>query len=961
MLIEAKFARPEAARGYIHAHALAAVLDRRLVLIQAPAGTLLTESLVAILEGEDQQLIWLRFGPEDFDPGVCMLSLLTALHSLNPAAGTEILHQMQHPPGPVQGWPRLYRLLAQEMCAALSSPVRIVLVNLHYLNRCSQTPLLLGRSFLDNLPESFQVMLTTQAQTPAAITQRTPAIVNAPDLLASPAIFHRLCGDFGLSLDKENLRRALRLTGGSLEALVGLCRAGRVFGSKYLYSLLERARNRAGLLNPIIHDWLETLDEPDLHAAAILSYLGYNHPDINLAVTGRQTLTPAPWTQALSRGWVRPYPQWRQVLRSPFSSHQAYHKKALRAAAGYLCGNKAALQGIRLLFDLPAYDLAAHFLEQKTPQMMNLGQWEQLSRWLARLPREEIMERGSLLYARGEIKTAQGNLAAARQAFHHAGLQFLSAEEPSSACMSFLAISTLANRQGDDNQAWTSALQARRIARGASLSLQEAWAEYQLGCLSIRDRDAHLAAHYFNQAVESLAQNPQAHIQPYFNHLHTLALARQQKQDERRQHHHRYLETLQEERAQHDRLQDHLHPPEGETGDLIAAVQWSHLPLMLKVDGMPQDQAPQSFKRKPFSRPKPLGWIGNLGPGRLISALKKMFNGAASPSQEHPLPEAAGPRWPLAQLPVSNPGPGEQVSNPAPEGPAGRPEHNLAADQPTKLTHLKGDQGSRKGTVAAYLLGPFRLSIDDLLLEHLPTGNSGVLLRYFIHRRKRSVPREELMELLWPGVNPETARNRLNVAMSTMRKELRRVTDLEIVLFESDRYFLNQSNSLWVDVDAFEGTLAEAAQLEAAGDSPQAIRMLEVAANLYKGDYLQEDPYEEWTLLTRERLRLANLDALNRLSRFYFQQQQYAACAALCQAILERDNCREDVHCLLMRCYSRQGLFHLGLRQYQSCQEALQAGLDIQPAPTTLAIYERMRRREITEPLPPLKIPSQKN
>jgi DNA-binding SARP family transcriptional activator len=88
------------------------------------------------------------------------------------------------------------------------------------------------------------------------------------------------------------------------------------------------------------------------------------------------------------------------------------------------------------------------------------------------------------------------------------------------------------------------------------------------------------------------------------------------------------------------------------------------------------------------------------------------------------------------------------------------------------------------------------------------------------------------------------------------------------------------------------------------------------------------------------------LDTLDRLSQIYFTQGQYAACNLVGRLLLERDNCREDAHCRLMRCYSRQGQRYLALRQYQVCVEALRAELDVEPEPTTTQIYECIRRRE---------------
>jgi DNA-binding SARP family transcriptional activator len=151
---------------------------------------------------------------------------------------------------------------------------------------------------------------------------------------------------------------------------------------------------------------------------------------------------------------------------------------------------------------------------------------------------------------------------------------------------------------------------------------------------------------------------------------------------------------------------------------------------------------------------------------------------------------------------------------------------------------------------------------------------------------------------------------------------------------------------LWLDVEEFERRVEGGRRLEAAGEETGAIAEYKLAAELYRGDFLADDPYEEWPVLTREHLRLTYLDLLDRLSRLYFGQASYAACVAVCRRIIQRDNCREDAHVRLIRCYSRQGLTHLALRQYLACAAVLRAELDIEPAPATVRLQAAIRRHE---------------
>jgi DNA-binding SARP family transcriptional activator len=151
---------------------------------------------------------------------------------------------------------------------------------------------------------------------------------------------------------------------------------------------------------------------------------------------------------------------------------------------------------------------------------------------------------------------------------------------------------------------------------------------------------------------------------------------------------------------------------------------------------------------------------------------------------------------------------------------------------------------------------------------------------------------------------------------------------------------------VWLDVEEFEKCVKSGQRLEDRNQLTAAVAEYEAAISVYQGDFLEQNPYEEWTVLERERLRITYLDMLDRLSQIYFSQEHYAACITICQLILMRDNCREDAHSLLMRCYSRQGQDHLALRQYQNCVKALRTELEVDPSPETTKVYNHIRRRE---------------
>ena len=68
---------------------------------------------------------------------------------------------------------------------------------------------------------------------------------------------------------------------------------------------------------------------------------------------------------------------------------------------------------------------------------------------------------------------------------------------------------------------------------------------------------------------------------------------------------------------------------------------------------------------------------------------------------------------------------------------------------------------------------------------------------------------------------------------------------------------------------------------------------------------------------------------------------------ARCNEMLAEDDCREDAHRRLMRCYSRQGQRNLALRQYHLCAETLARVLDVSPMQETVALYNDIRNQEV--------------
>jgi DNA-binding SARP family transcriptional activator len=250
--------------------------------------------------------------------------------------------------------------------------------------------------------------------------------------------------------------------------------------------------------------------------------------------------------------------------------------------------------------------------------------------------------------------------------------------------------------------------------------------------------------------------------------------------------------------------------------------------------------------------------------------------------------------------------------------------------------------------MTAHLLGELRVAFQDRPVEIWSSGRGRAVFEYLLVNRHAKVRRDRLMSMFWPEVSPDAARNSLNVAIHGLRQSLRvAVGDTAVVIHQDHAYFIEPTLNIWVDIEVFEEQLKSAHQHLTSAELVKAEAAFEAATWLYQGEFLADQPYEEWATLTREHLRLCHLDALDRLGALRLASGNYPGCVAVCLKLLTCDSCREDAHCRLMRCYSRQGQAQLALRQYHTCAAALRTELDVAPAPATTELFNRLRRREI--------------
>jgi len=239
------------------------------------------------------------------------------------------------------------------------------------------------------------------------------------------------------------------------------------------------------------------------------------------------------------------------------------------------------------------------------------------------------------------------------------------------------------------------------------------------------------------------------------------------------------------------------------------------------------------------------------------------------------------------------------------------------------------------------LLGELRARMGDHRITRFPTQKTGALLAYLAYYVRRH-SRETLGTLLWPDDDPGAVRNRLRVALASLRRQLEPpgVPTGCVLLADRADVRLNP-DAVTTDVATFEACLAESGRCP--GDAER-IALLTKAAELYTGDLLP-GYYEEWILTERERLAAEFLTALRRLVRCLAHVRDFDRALAFAQRALRTDPLREESHRDLMRLYTATGQPSAALNQFRELERLLKDELGARPSAASQQLAAQIEAR----------------
>ncbi len=217
------------------------------------------------------------------------------------------------------------------------------------------------------------------------------------------------------------------------------------------------------------------------------------------------------------------------------------------------------------------------------------------------------------------------------------------------------------------------------------------------------------------------------------------------------------------------------------------------------------------------------------------------------------------------------------------------------------------------------LLGRFAVRVDgvELVSERWPSLRAAHLVQLLSLQPRRRLTRDQVVDALWPRLEPEAGSANLRKALHHARQALGRH---DALVMQTGEVLLWPGRDVVIDIEDFErDATAALARRDAAACAE--------AARTYGGDLLPGSRYEAWSESMRERLHSRHLELLRVAGQW--------------DKVARLEPTDEPAHRALMQRELEAGNRAAALRWYAHLREALQESLGVAPDRQTDALYER--------------------
>ncbi|MBC2709460.1 MAG: hypothetical protein HGJ94_00145 [Desulfosarcina sp.] len=222
-----------------------------------------------------------------------------------------------------------------------------------------------------------------------------------------------------------------------------------------------------------------------------------------------------------------------------------------------------------------------------------------------------------------------------------------------------------------------------------------------------------------------------------------------------------------------------------------------------------------------------------------------------------------------------------------------------------------------------------------------------LLLKAILVHGCREIPKDILMDALWPDSFYDAALKCFKVTLHRLRKilepDMDRLTGSPCILLKDNLVSLDMGRCQ-VDVNAFLATCDEIRQIKRDDDDDRLLSACRRAAEIYRGDFLPEERYLSWAEMKRAALREQYLAVLMEMAGLFERKGDLEQAARNYGDVIQADPLAEKACQQLMHLLQRQERRTAAIKVYRNLAETLAAELDTAPDPATTRIYQEIMK-----------------
>ena len=231
----------------------------------------------------------------------------------------------------------------------------------------------------------------------------------------------------------------------------------------------------------------------------------------------------------------------------------------------------------------------------------------------------------------------------------------------------------------------------------------------------------------------------------------------------------------------------------------------------------------------------------------------------------------------------------------------------------------------------------------DLIPEKNWSGlRQKLLLKAILVHGCREIPKDVLMDTLWPESSQSAALKRFKITLHRLRRSLqpdRRASEGGSYILLKDGLVSLDLERCRVDVNDFLTACDQIRQVQREDNDFKLLSVCRRAADLYRGDFLPEEPYLSPVEVKRAALRQRYLSVLKEMVALFERKGDLEEAIRCCSAVVREDPLAEQIHQKLMRLLVQRGRHSAAVKVYRDLAAALAQELDTHPDPATTRLY----------------------